>query len=380
MIRFFKRIPRKRKIQLGVVFLVVIVIGGILIAYKYFNIFAAENDITNTATITYNEGGVDKSAQSNTATTVMITPSPTPSVSPSLNDATFALNPETGTYEIGQTFSVDITLNTGGNETAGSDVIISYDNADLEVLDEDSGATGVQIKPGSLYTNYPQNIVSDGNIMFSGVIEPGNSGYNGTGTLATIRFKTLKESSESQVNFVFLPGSTDDSNVASMTAEDLLGSVTNGNYVIIALDINLTFTYQLQGRTNQAATGISIQVFPSGESTPAFSENNAVGNDSGVGQITIPGLSPGNYDFKIQVGTFLAKKLTNKTASPTMSLDFSTLLGGDLDGNNIVNSLDFSIMVGRWGTSDPAPDINRDGKVNSIDFAYLNANWFVQGE
>ncbi len=79
MIRFFKKIPRKRKIQLGIILLVIIIVAGILIANKFFNIFAAGNDITNTATIYYQEGGVDKSAQSNTVTTTVTTPPPSPS-------------------------------------------------------------------------------------------------------------------------------------------------------------------------------------------------------------------------------------------------------------------------------------------------------------
>jgi hypothetical protein len=51
-------------------------------------------------------------------------------------------------------------------------------------------------------------------------------------------------------------------------------------------------------------------------------------------------------------------------------------LVGDLNGDCLVNSLDFSILNGRWGTNDATADLNRDGLVNSIDFSLMNANWF----
>ncbi len=54
----------------------------------------------------------------------------------------------------------------------------------------------------------------------------------------------------------------------------------------------------------------------------------------------------------------------------------STTLVGDLNGDKIVNSLDWSIMNGKWFTNNAAADLNHDGLVNSIDFSLLNANWF----
>jgi len=50
-------------------------------------------------------------------------------------------------------------------------------------------------------------------------------------------------------------------------------------------------------------------------------------------------------------------------------------LVGDLNNDNAVNSLDWSIMRGVWFTSDPIADLNSDGLVNTIDFSLLNSNW-----
>jgi hypothetical protein len=54
----------------------------------------------------------------------------------------------------------------------------------------------------------------------------------------------------------------------------------------------------------------------------------------------------------------------------------ATTLVGDINLDGIVNSLDWSTMNSKWGTSDTNSDINKDGIVNSIDFSMLNANWF----
>ena len=50
-------------------------------------------------------------------------------------------------------------------------------------------------------------------------------------------------------------------------------------------------------------------------------------------------------------------------------------LAGDLNGDKTINSIDFSIMNGRWLTSDTTSDLNKDGTVNSLDFSMMNGNW-----
>ena len=35
----------------------------------------------------------------------------------------------------------------------------------------------------------------------------------------------------------------------------------------------------------------------------------------------------------------------------------------------------FSTMNSKWFTNDATADLNKDGKVNAIDFSLMNANW-----
>jgi hypothetical protein len=50
-------------------------------------------------------------------------------------------------------------------------------------------------------------------------------------------------------------------------------------------------------------------------------------------------------------------------------------LRSDLNGDGIVNSLDWSIMNGQWGTAGPQADLNGDGIVNSLDWSIMNSEW-----
>lgn len=54
-----------------------------------------------------------------------------------------------------------------------------------------------------------------------------------------------------------------------------------------------------------------------------------------------------------------------------ISSDLETPCLGDLDGNGKVDGGDLGMMLGAWGTNDPAADINRDGKVDGGDLGML---------
>jgi hypothetical protein len=55
-----------------------------------------------------------------------------------------------------------------------------------------------------------------------------------------------------------------------------------------------------------------------------------------------------------------------------------TLLGGDINGSNSVNVLDYSLLKSAWGIS-PSGDINGDGITGTVDYAIMKSNWFKIG-
>jgi hypothetical protein len=68
---------------------------------------------------------------------------------------------------------------------------------------------------------------------------------------------------------------------------------------------------------------------------------------------------------------------------PAPTLPTGQCVGADLNGDGVVNSVDFSIMLFFWKTSPPftntCVDINRDSAVSSIDFSILLAQWGGRG-
>lgn len=56
-----------------------------------------------------------------------------------------------------------------------------------------------------------------------------------------------------------------------------------------------------------------------------------------------------------------------------------TLRGGDLNGDNAINALDYSLLRGAWG-SNLLGDINGDGTTNNADYLILKRSWYKVGD
>lgn len=89
-------------------------------------------------------------------------------------------------------------------------------------------------------------------------------------------------------------------------------------------------------------------------------------------------LAKGTYEIKAQ--TIVSEK-DQSLFSPVAyvgvgeaaTLDFGNR--SDLNKDGKVNLVDFSILLFNWRTSDPVADINMDGTVNLTDFSIMLANW-----
>ena len=146
------------------------------------------------------------------------------------DNAVLSISDANSSYFVNDEFTVQIILDTKGNFVEGVDIVyLNYDPSFLEVLDADSQTNGVQIKAGSLMPNTNANSVSGGKILFS-QSSSGNNSYSGSGVLASINFKVLKEGTTS-LTFDFTKGLTTDTNVAG-SGKDILSSVENKTYVL----------------------------------------------------------------------------------------------------------------------------------------------------
>src|SRR3989338_9480143 len=176
--------------------------------------------------------------------------------------ATLFLSPASGSFTVGENFTVNVLLNTAGVNIEAVDIYsLRYNPTILQVQDGVTSTTGVQISPGTLLPTTALNSVNAtaGTIQFSQLNLEGGY-YNGTGTLASITFKALAAGT-SAVTIDFSPGSTSDSNTSDTTSTDRLTGVTNGTYTVSGIPAQST-RFSI-GDTVEATTTINVRATPS---------------------------------------------------------------------------------------------------------------------
>lgn len=142
------------------------------------------------------------------------------------------IDPASGPFNKGCSFTLNVQLKTGGAATEGVDAIIIYDQARL---------TADSIKKGTLFTEYPISNIdsSTGRIAISAIASVG-SPFTGSGVFASINFTvpSTAPTGTTQVNLDFDPNNkakTTDSNVSGVqggVVVDMLDSVLNGSFTI----------------------------------------------------------------------------------------------------------------------------------------------------
>lgn len=134
--------------------------------------------------------------------------------------ATLSLSPSSGSYEVGDTFSVLVKLHTGGTAIGAVEATLNFPINELEVTQLS--------KSNSIFTLWvvePAFSNSNGTISFAGGIpKPGYSGS--AGTILTIVFKAKKEG-EAAVNFSGSRVLASDAQATNMFA-----GTAGGSYII----------------------------------------------------------------------------------------------------------------------------------------------------
>lgn len=183
--------------------------------------------------------------------------------------------------------------------------------------------------------------------------------------------------------------STDTANVRSVTLNTTFdvtqGAITNISGVILPPTIKVS--------KNNANPGDIIQV--SGQSVPSAVIELHVNNDELVERATSS--SDGLWSINLNTAKLRVAEHTLKVRSITgtppltsqssyssalqlfVGVDGKVTTPSDLNRDGKVNLVDFSIMIFWWGTnagnSDPSADINGNGRVGIEDFSILLFNW-----
>jgi hypothetical protein len=134
-----------------------------------------------------------------------------------------SVTPSSLTVQTGQSVAVDVMLDTTGLNVDGVDIVsLRFNPSVLQVVDDNAGVAGVQATPGGLFPNTLVNSADNttGIFMFS-QLAAGGTQYNGSGKLVTLNFKSIAAGT-SPITIDFVPGKTDDSNVAGAGVDALL--------------------------------------------------------------------------------------------------------------------------------------------------------------
>ncbi|MEW6107868.1 MAG: choice-of-anchor D domain-containing protein [Nitrospirota bacterium] len=156
------------------------------------------------------------------------------SASPQENQAILWLYPNAGSYQVGESFNVDILMNTGGQNAVVASAYIKYDPAYFRANSIDT--------TDSVFTMEPEKIIDStfGIVGITrGIITPGVNTSNGK--IATVNLTALSPISPetNNVTFLFTPGST----IGSVVCKDdglgtnILSEVYNARFNVGVLYI-----------------------------------------------------------------------------------------------------------------------------------------------
>lgn len=156
----------------------------------------------------------------------------------STTKANLMLSPDSGNFAVGETFSMDVLLDTNGVEVSQVDFKLKYNPDALEVQDSDRDRAGIQIKDGDLFEVLLSTTPVDtraGTIEYSKIALSESKYYKTAGEpgkVATIDFKVLKEGSAA-VSFETSETAPIPTKVyRAIDEEQILGEVTNADFTV----------------------------------------------------------------------------------------------------------------------------------------------------
>ena len=209
----------------------------------------------------------------------------------SASAATLSFSPQSQTLNVGDTFTVQLLLDTQGVPVDGVDINALHYNPALLKLN------GGQLAPGTLFPTTVTNAAdASGAIRFSQVTFGGTS-YNGSDTLGTLSFTALAAGTAS-LTFDFTPGNTTQTLVASKGA-NVLTSVGSGTYSITTASAPTSVSSTTASAPTPTPVPSSGSGGGSGSPAPAPSSGGGGGGGPliesyGSGSVTAPVLTTTN--------------------------------------------------------------------------------------
>lgn len=142
----------------------------------------------------------------------------------------------------------------------------------------------------------------------------------------------------------------------------------------------VSFYPKTEGIATPTNKSFTITLYNAGTVSQAYQFTGTTDSNGKISLPTSASVPAGNYDILVYSQYYLRKKMLNYSLSSSAMVNLPTISTGDLNGDNTINSLDWSVMRPNWFTSNSQSDLNKDGLVNSIDRSYLVKNWMTSGD
>ena len=180
--------------------------------------------------------------------------------------------------------------------------------------------------------------------------------------------------------------------VITITATDKAGNqatstgelCVNKNEIVgtLAMDTWNVAIYSFDRDVVFKATDSAGTVLKEWTVTVGFTNNNSHAFASGL--YNLKGVPETTANISAKTDWTLRRKVAASFDSNSQGIaDFTgddDLLGGDLNGSNTTQFLDFLVLRNNWFTHEAVADINGDGNVQFSDYLILKQNWFMTGD
>lgn len=256
--------------------------------------------------------------------------------------AKFEFSPASGNLVNGCTYNFVIYADATNESSNAADLIVTYNPAQLEILDSIGAEVGTQVQPGSAYQAYVGNKVDQSGGKITVTAFSVGSNLVDRRPFATLKARPLTNGTVNlQIQFT-AQGNTLDSNIAdSSTSLDILASVTNASFNIIsgtcAQDTTPPVVQFISPKLNEtgfAGNVITLQISDAGSGVQLSSVQiviNGVSYNINSPEVSYQPVNDG-YSFTITLPESI-----ESTESGNISVKASDINGNQANAVNLYN-------------------------------------------
>jgi len=264
--------------------------------------------------------------------------------------------------QTGSTFNVEVILNNAV-QIEGVELNLSFDPSFLAVEDANTSQEGIQVTMGSFMDNViigknlADNVDGTVGLAFARI----DSGVSGSGVIAVIRFKALKE------------GTT----VLSFSSAKLVDE--NPKWVTAATGpavVNITGNGTIAGKVTMQGRNLHTEIMVMDQDSTYVTYTDSSGNFS----LSLPS---GTYTVYAKTLGYISRKLGDVTMTPggSVTLPDAMLLAGDANGDDEINLQDLAVLAQQYdSTGTQSSDYNNDQIVDLFDLVLLAKNFNKVGD